>query len=575
MRHDRPRRRDTAIATGLALAVPLIALTPTAFANEPDAPFVIAQGRGQPLPGVTAPAANEEEEKKKRDGQKRGAPANGGPPQGSGPQQPPSVYRPPRNAAPQPAPQAQPPKVQAPAARQIAPAEAQPGDERRRDFGRQRFEKQRDNAAPAPSGSEQPAETRRGEDRRRRDFGRQRDEPPRDAQGPAQGVPRSAPSPVPTPDNARRPDGPSSAPIARPERRERDEDRGNRRFDNRGPANVERGEGPFPQATRRQWRQERRETERNQGFINLDALKQRRQERTFGSGRSIIEEPGARRIIRGDGRTFITRDETHRLKRFGSDLTTRRRPGGGNITTVMRPNGTRIITELSPDGRLIRRYRRTRDGRDHVLFDNRRTWRKWGAIGAGAALGGLFVAIDPPRWRGPRERYIIEYDNASYDDIYDALIAEPIDRLDRGYSLDEVLGTYNLRERMRRIDLDSINFQFGSWTVDESQYDKLERVARAMSKIIDRNQDEVFLIEGHTDAVGDEVDNLTLSDRRAEEVANILQEEFDIPPENLVTQGYGEEFLKIDTDGPERANRRVTLRRITPLLERRTSRYED
>ena len=39
-----------------------------------------------------------------------------------------------------------------------------------------------------------------------------------------------------------------------------------------------------------------------------------------------------------------------------------------------------------------------------------------------------------------------------------------------------------------------------------------------------------------------------------------------MPPENLVTQGYGEQYLKIDTQGPERANRRVTVRRITPLV---------
>jgi OmpA-OmpF porin, OOP family len=39
-----------------------------------------------------------------------------------------------------------------------------------------------------------------------------------------------------------------------------------------------------------------------------------------------------------------------------------------------------------------------------------------------------------------------------------------------------------------------------------------------------------------------------------------------VPPENLTTQGYGEQHLKVPTDGPERANRRVTARRITPLL---------
>jgi hypothetical protein len=74
------------------------------------------------------------------------------------------------------------------------------------------------------------------------------------------------------------------------------------------------------------------------------------------------------------------------------------------------------------------------------------------------------------------------------------------------------------------------------------------------------------MIEGHTDAVGSEEDNLTLSDRRAQSVAEILTVEYGVAPENLITQGYGEEQLKIPTDGPERLNRRITVRRIGPLL---------
>jgi outer membrane protein OmpA-like peptidoglycan-associated protein len=34
----------------------------------------------------------------------------------------------------------------------------------------------------------------------------------------------------------------------------------------------------------------------------------------------------------------------------------------------------------------------------------------------------------------------------------------------------------------------------------------------------------------------------------------------------LTTQGYGAHFLKIQTPEAERRNRRVTVRRITPLL---------
>ena len=336
-------------------------------------------------------------------------------------------------------------------------------------------------------------------------------------------------------------------------------------------------------ATTREERKRRRNERRARGerrapseFGNFESLKRGRRVERLKGDNEVILEPDARRIIRSGKRAFVTRDETRRMRRFGKSADSRRRPGGGNITTIVRPDGTRIVTETSPDGRLIGRYRLGRDGRRHYLVDNRRTWRKWGSIAAGAALAtGLLIAIDPPRYRLPRDRYIIDYDRSSYDDIYDALYAPPISRLDRRYSLDEVLFTPNLRAYMRRIDLSTINFASGSWQVDEDQFDELEGLARAMDRIIDRNRDEVFLIEGHTDAVGDPIDNKTLSDRRAEEVANILTEEFDIPPENLVTQGYGEDHLKVDTDGPSAANRRVTIRRITPLLERRTARFRN
>ena len=42
------------------------------------------------------------------------------------------------------------------------------------------------------------------------------------------------------------------------------------------------------------------------------------------------------------------------------------------------------------------------------------------------------------------------------------------------------------------------------------------------------------MLEGHTDAVGAAEDNASLSDRRAEAVAEILTTNFNVPPENLV-----------------------------------------
>ena len=121
---------------------------------------------------------------------------------------------------------------------------------------------------------------------------------------------------------------------------------------------------------------------------------------------------------------------------------------------------------------------------------------------------------------------------------------------------------------MRRVDLDTITFEFGSWEVREDQFPKLERLAKAMRRLLERNPDEVFLIAAYTDAVGSDEDNLSLSDRRAEAVAQSLSEEFGIPAENLVTQGYGEQYLKIDAPGPESENG-ASVQRITTLMAER------
>ena len=126
------------------------------------------------------------------------------------------------------------------------------------------------------------------------------------------------------------------------------------------------------------------------------------------------------------------------------------------------------------------------------------------------------------------------------------------------------------RPQMRRIapsiDIQGINFEFGSAAIPRSERREVENIAIAVNTLIDRNPEEVILIEGHTDAVGSGASNLALSDRRAETVAKALTEYFDVPPENLVVQGYGETDLRIETEGDERANRRAAVRIITPLL---------
>ncbi len=299
-----------------------------------------------------------------------------------------------------------------------------------------------------------------------------------------------------------------------------------------------------------------------------DITEQRRVRTEDGGRRRITEEPGQRTIIRQDNRSIIRHDESERFRRFGSDVRTERRPDGRNVTVLQRPGGVQIRSTYDRNGNLLERRRRTRDGREVVIIDNRRVFGRGARIVGAAALIGLTVALAAPRISIPRERYIVDYERATVDDLYETLIAPPVDRLPRRYALEEIRYSHSLRERVRRIDLDAITFEFGSWDVPPDQQRRLERVARAMQRVLERRPDDVFLIEGHSDLVGSDDDNLTLSDRRAESVAIILTEAFGIPPENLVTQGYGEQYPKIDTDGPERLNRRVAIRNVTSLMAR-------
>jgi outer membrane protein OmpA-like peptidoglycan-associated protein len=297
-----------------------------------------------------------------------------------------------------------------------------------------------------------------------------------------------------------------------------------------------------------------------------DITKHRRRVRDK-RGRVIIHESGNRRIIREKGRAFIHHDDTDRLRLKGRKFHEERGPKGHRRRVVVRPDGMTIITVVDDNGRLLRRIRRDRRGREFTLIDNRRKhWRRH----RGRRIGdfGFVVDLPAPIINIPHKEYHVDAGYASEDEIYEALSAPPVDDIEPEYTLDEIRYSSSVRDRFRKVSLSTINFEFGSWELSEDQIDRLEVIGRAIRRILRRSPDEVFYISGHTDAVGSDEDNLSLSDRRAETVARVLSDEFDIPPENLVTQGYGEQYLLVDTQQPERRNRRVEFQRITEALAR-------
>jgi outer membrane protein OmpA-like peptidoglycan-associated protein len=274
-------------------------------------------------------------------------------------------------------------------------------------------------------------------------------------------------------------------------------------------------------------------------------------------GRTVYYEPD-RIIIRDpSGQQYVRGNDFERF-RYGARDIRSETIGGETRTVVIRPDGTQVITVVGPDGRLLRRIRRDSYGREIIIIDN--SYRD------PRAIGGFYVDLPPPVVRMPYDRYIVSAEEAPPEVIYETMVAPPVQRIDRRYSLDEIRYSPNVRMQMPSIDVNSINFASGSWEIPPDQAAKLQVIADGLNRAIQANPRAVFLIEGHTDKVGSDVDNLSLSDRRAEAAATLLTQQFGVPAENLTSQGYGEQYPKEQTDGPSIINRRVTIRNITPLL---------
>ncbi|NNF90866.1 MAG: OmpA family protein, partial [Boseongicola sp.] len=212
-------------------------------------------------------------------------------------------------------------------------------------------------------------------------------------------------------------------------------------------------------------------------------------------------------------------------------------------------DGTKIVTIRDANGRVLRRIREFADGSRVVLFDDTE----------------VAEPVDIASLPEAREQAIV-VDTTDEDALRRALSEAQARDVGRTFSLNQVRQIRKVRELAPELDLEAVTFATGSAAIQPSQAEELTSLGRAMSAIISERPGEVFLIEGHTDAVGSATYNLALSDRRAETVALALSEYFDVPPENMITQGYGESALKIPTLDAERANRRATIRRITPLL---------
>ncbi len=111
------------------------------------------------------------------------------------------------------------------------------------------------------------------------------------------------------------------------------------------------------------------------------------------------------------------------------------------------------------------------------------------------------------------------------------------------------------------MNLPNIEFDFGKARLKKSSFEVLYKAGSIIKKYIEEYKNAKFIIEGHTDNVGDAKQNLILSRKRAQAVFNYLKNKFFFNSEQFEVKGYGESKpLVPNTSEKNRAkNRRVEI----------------
>lgn len=269
------------------------------------------------------------------------------------------------------------------------------------------------------------------------------------------------------------------------------------------------------------------------------------------SGDRVVANTGDRVVVEGPRGYTVYKDDDALLRQPGATVRTETFSDGSSRTFLDRPDGSRVETIRDSRGRVVRRAAIYPDGTQYELFDD---------LEPSQVVDVRQLQTQRP---AARRLSVAESDQIA---LRAALREDMAFDAGRTFSLRQIREIEQVRSLVPAIDLDTVTFATGSAAIPPEQARSLVRLGILIEEMLFENPREIFLIEGHTDAVGSASYNLALSDRRAESVALALTESFRIPPENLIVQGYGESFLKVQTQAAEQRNRRATVRRITPLL---------
>lgn len=171
---------------------------------------------------------------------------------------------------------------------------------------------------------------------------------------------------------------------------------------------------------------------------------------------------------------------------------------------------------------------------------------KTGSAFLGGLIGGVVLMVGDPT---PAAEDHIMKANPTAEDFLEALSPPPLTRGIKPRDTDApAQPVYS--------DLPMITFEFDSADLKPEARQVLDQLAAALES--EQLGSSRFVIEGHTDAVGDETYNQALSQRRAQAVRQYLASK-QVDVSRLQTVGKGETELLESADGEAAIQRRVRV----------------
>ncbi len=173
-----------------------------------------------------------------------------------------------------------------------------------------------------------------------------------------------------------------------------------------------------------------------------------------------------------------------------------------------------------------------------------------GAV-AGGVLGGLIGSRSGSWVKGAIIGSVLGGATGAIIGSYMDKQAAEIDRNVKGAQVERV------GESIRVVFDSGLLFSTSSSTITAASKDNIEQLARILTQYNDTN----LVIEGHTDAIGNEATNQLLSEKRAESVATLLKV-YGVNGNRISPIGYGKTrpIATNETEAGRKLNRRVEVR---------------